>query len=228
MYDSFENRERASAAAAGIITQALKRRLTGDSAATLVLSGGTSPIATFGYLKQADVDWARIHITLSDERWVAAGHEDSNERLLKEHLTGDDPVGRAAFLPLYREGESPESRAEQLERELRGMPFPFACSLLGMGEDGHFASLFPDAATLDEGTDVDGRRLAVPVDTAASTHRRLSLTLAALSRSDEIVLLLFGEKKLEVLLEAASNQSAYPVSRLLLQKRAPVRILWSP
>ncbi len=62
---------------------------------------------------------------------------------------------------------------------------PFACSLIGIGADGHFASLFPDADQLAQGLDVESGRLYVPITTAASPYRRISMTLAGISRSDE-------------------------------------------
>jgi 6-phosphogluconolactonase len=97
-----------------------------------------------------------------------------------------------------------------------------------MGEDGHFASLFPDAENLEQGLDTDGIQLCLPVNTAASPHPRISLTLAALSRSDAIVLLFFGAAKREVYEQAKADSNGYPVSRLLLQKRAPVHVYWAP
>ena len=108
------------------------------------------------------------------------------------------------------------------------MPLPFACSLLGMGADGHFASLFPDAENLGEGLDLESSRMCLPVQTEASPYPRVSLTLSALSRSDEIVLLFFGEEKRRVFEKAKSGNARYPVTRLLRQKRAPVYTYWAP
>jgi len=100
--------------------------------------------------------------------------------------------------------------------------------LIGIGTDGHFASLFPDAEQLELGLNVDSGRLYLPVTTAASPHPRISMTLAGISRSDEIALLFFGEEKLEVYEQAKASADAYPLSRLLRQKRAPVRLFWAP
>ena len=105
---------------------------------------------------------------------------------------------------------------------------PFACSLIGIGTDGHFASLFPDASNLEFAMDVECGRLYVPVDTAASPHRRISMTLAGISRSDEVALLFFGDEKLAVYETAKADSNGYPLSRLLRQKRAPVRLFWAP
>jgi 6-phosphogluconolactonase len=108
------------------------------------------------------------------------------------------------------------------------LSFPFACSMLGMGEDGHFASLFPDADNLAAGLDIDGDKICIAVSTAASAQPRWSLTLAALSHSDEIALLFFGDAKRKVYEQAKQPNTDYPVSKLLLQKRAPVHVFWAP
>ena len=227
MYDRYTDREQAARATTDIIADAIERRTDAGEQASLVVSGGSSPGRVFELLAERDLPWSNVHVTLSDERWVAADHGDSNEAMVRSQLLAG-AAANAEFHPLYAEGVSIDERAEVLGDELRLMPFPFACSLLGMGEDGHFASLFPDADNLTEGLDADGSNIAIPVATAASPHPRISLTLAALSRSDVIVLLIFGERKLEVLKEALADADAYPVGELLLQKRAPVKVLWAP
>ena len=227
MHQSFTDREAASAAATDLIVSAIDRRLAATAEASLVLSGGSSPQRVFELLGQSELDWNRVHVTLSDERWVAPDHEDSNEGMLRRELL-KGAASAATFHPLFAAGLTPESQAEALGDSLRQMPFPFACSLLGMGEDGHFASLFPDAENLAAGLDVDSSTLALSVATTASPHPRISLTLSALSRSDSIVLLIFGERKLEVFDEALADPDAFPVGQLLRQKRAPVHVVWAP
>ncbi len=228
MQENFDIREAAAAAAADIIQDSITRRLAAVDEATIVLSGGSSPLGVFAELKKLDLPWERLHVTLSDERWVATDHEDSNERMLYDALLGHAGVRDATFLPLFDASSDIEIRSTALSEQLRMLPFPFACALLGMGEDGHFASLFPDAENLESGLDTENPELVIPVRTAASPHPRISLTLSALSRSDTIVLLIFGEKKLEVLNAAIEAPERYPVGTLLRQKRAPVRVLWAP
>lgn len=224
----FESREEASRAAAARIVEALHRRLDGNGKASLVVSGGTSPARCFAELARSQgVDWSRVHVVLSDERWVSPDHDDSNERLVRETLI-TRRAGGAALLPVYKMETTIDERCDELNDEIVRLPFPFACSLLGMGEDGHFASLFPDAGNLDEGLVADSRQLCIPVQTSASPHLRVSLTLAALSRSDEILLLIFGDAKRDVYEAAKGASDAYPVSRLLKQKRAPVHVYWAP
>ena len=221
----FENRQEASVAAARRMAELLSRRLDNNDEASLVVSGGTSPGECFAALAETDLDWRRVQIALSDERWVAPEHDDSNEKLVRESLL----VGAAAaatLLPVYAPDVTPEERCDELQESLPVLPF--ACSLIGIGADGHFASLFPDADNLDRAMDVEAGRLYLPVVTAASPHVRISMTLAAISRSDEIVLLFFGDDKLAVYEKAKAMTNGYPLSRLLRQKRAPVRLFWAP
>jgi 6-phosphogluconolactonase len=223
----FESREQASAAAAQHIAEALANRLDRQKAASLVVSGGTSPVHCFEQLAHADIDWPRVGILPSDDRWVPGEHDDSNEKLVRSKLMVNG-AANANILPFYAQGATVEERAASLDQEIRFVPFPFACSLLGMGTDGHFASLFPDADNLEEGLDLESRCLCLPVTTAASPHARISLTLAALSRSDEIVLLIFGDDKRKIYEKAKAGNARYPVTRLLRQKRAPVHAYWAP
>ena len=223
----FESRDEASKAAAERIAAALTHRLDSQEAASLVVSGGTSPVQCFAHLSQLDIEWDRISVLASDDRWVAPDHEDSNEKLIRDRLL----VGRAAaahLLPFYAPGTSVEDRVAALNDDIRFAPIPFACAMLGMGADGHFASLFPDAENLGEGLDLEATALYLPVRSSASPYARISLTLAALSRSDEIVLLFFGDEKRAVYERARSGDRQLPVTRLLRQKRAPVTIYWAP
>lgn len=227
MKHEFESREAASKAAAERITDALHRRLDGQKDTSLVVSGGTTPAAALKRLSSAKLDWERVHVILSDERWVAPEHKDSNERMVREMLLQGNAAA-ANLLPVYSAESDIGARCAELDERIRIAALPFACSLLGMGADGHFASLFPDADNLEDGLDVDSMSLCLPVSTAASPHPRVSLTLSALSRSDEVLLLIFGEEKLAVYEKAVKSRDTYPVARLLLQKRAPVNVYWAP
>lgn len=227
MIHEFETRQAASEAAALHIAAALERRLGSGSKTTLIVSGGTTPVATFEALARQPLDWASVSVVPSDERWVPAGHEDSNEKLVRDTLL----TGRAAaatFVPLYADGVSPEQHVARLDKRLAELPSPFACSLLGMGTDGHFASLFPDAPALAEGLDPNSAARCLAVRTAASPHPRMSMTLSALLDSDSIVLLVYGDEKMAVLQRAMADREAYPVSRLLQQQRTPVEVFWAP
>jgi 6-phosphogluconolactonase len=223
----FDTREQASAAAADHIARELVHRLDKQKTTALVVSGGTSPLRCFEILAGQAIGWDRVTVLASDDRWVGPDHEDSNAKLIRDKLL----VGAAAeaeFLPYFAPDTTVEARVAELNEDIRYAPLPFACAMLGMGADGHFASLFPDADNLDTGLDLESTTLYLPVHTSASPHARISLSLAALSRSDEIVLLFFGDEKLAVYERARAGDSQLPVTRLLRQKRAPVHIYWAP
>lgn len=221
----FDTRLEASNAAAERIAERLADRLEGNRRASVIVSGGTSPQQCMAALAKTPLDWARVQVVLSDERWVPPEHADSNEKMVRESLLVDK-AATATLLPIYAEDVSPAERCDELQDPLPELPF--SCSLIGIGEDGHFASLFPDADELELGLDVESGRLYVPIVTAASPHLRISMTLAGISRSDEIVLLFFGEEKLDVFEQAKALAEKYPLSRLLRQKRAPVSVFWAP
>ena len=208
-------------AACALISNALR------AGGALAVCGGRSPVATFERLATAPIDWSRVIVTLADERWVSPASPDSNERLAREHLL-HGPAAAARLIPLWSDGASPEGAAAWAEAALTGL-LPFRAALLGMGEDGHFASLFPSSPILAEGLDLSSPRLclAAPAGVPAPPQPRITLTLRALVQTDLIVLLASGAAKRQVL-EAALAGADFPVAALLAQRRAPVHILWSP
>jgi 6-phosphogluconolactonase len=223
----FADRAAASTAAAKRIAAQLESRLQRDSTAALVVSGGSTPTDCFTELSKISLGWDRVRVVLSDERWVTAGDPDSNESLVRATLLVN-AARKAQLLPVFDDDLTIEQRCEQLDAEIRALPAPFAVTLLGMGEDGHFASLFADADNLEQGLDADGALLCIPVATAASPLRRVSLTLAALARSDEILLLVFGEQKRQVFETALQARDSYPVAALLALEHPPITIYWAP
>jgi len=210
----FETREEASLAAAKHIIAALTGRLDGQSKASLVVTGGSSPKLCYAALARIELEWNRVQLLLSDERWVPPTHADSNERMLRETLLTNCAT-EADLISLYDDSATVAERCVELNAAVNKLSFPFAISLLGMGGDGHIASLFPDSDNLETGLQVD-------------STPRISMTMAALSRSDEIVLLFFGDAKREIYEKAKASSTAYPVSALLFQNRAPVHVFWAP
>ena len=97
-----------------------------------------------------------------------------------------------------------------------------------MGEDGHFASLFPDFEGLKQALNPLNERACIMVQTVGSPHLRISLTLSALLNSAHIVLLIFGEAKRHVFEAASTGDSAYPVEALLQHASTPLTVIWAP
>lgn len=214
-------------AAADRLGEALEVGLGRRGAATLACAGGSTPGDIYRRLSGRPLDWAQVTVTLTDERWVEAGSPDSNARLVRETLL-QGAASEARLLPLKDEASTtPESAAALAERALSAAP-PFAAVLLGMGADGHFASLFPDSPALAAGLDPRGRArvVAVPAGEPAPSQPRLSLTLSALLEAPRVLLAIRGPEKLAVLERAAGDR--LPAGALLEQDRAPVSVMWAP
>ena len=132
---------------AGDLTMALTQHET----ASIAVPGGTTPGPIFDALCAADLDWARVRVMLSDERWVPETSDRSNTRLLRERLL----VNRAAaatLVPLYADADTPEEKLGELTAGLEPN-LPLSVLLLGMGADMHTASIFPEADRLAEALD---------------------------------------------------------------------------
>ncbi|HEX2559839.1 6-phosphogluconolactonase, partial [Phenylobacterium sp.] len=135
MIETYASRTAAAEAAAAAIERGLSDGLKQRARATFVGTGGSSPAPVYKRLGQAGVDWARVVVTLSDERLVPPASEHSNQRLVREHLMLGEPA-KAHLVPLWADTADPEVAARAAEPALKGMA-PFDAVLLGMGDDGH-------------------------------------------------------------------------------------------
>ena len=224
------DRQAASRAAANLLAERLAADLERRGNGSLVVSGGTTPEACFRILSEAALDWARVTVVPSDERWVPADDPNSNEGLIRNHLLRN-AAAAARLLPLYRPefdpDRDPAAAPAVIEQDLRAQAGPFSAVLLGMGADGHFASLFPDYGGLSRALDPASAERCVLVRTASSPFLRVSLTLSALLQTSQLALLLFGEEKRAVFEQALAGGSPYPVQSLLAQTAVPVAAFWA-
>ena len=228
-FRSFEERTVASAAAAALLADLVRTDLASGpkKQVSVVVSGGSTPGLCFELLSREDLDWSRVTVIPSDERWVPIDDPDSNERLIRTRLL-QGPAINGNILSFFRTGLDAVQSLPQIEKDLAVLTQPFSASLLGMGEDGHFASLFPDFTGLQKALDPDCKSACTMVQTAASPHLRISLTLSALLNSAYTVLLIFGETKRAVFESASLGSSTYPIEALLNLSRNPVMVVWAP
>ena len=208
-----------SAQVAGLLQKGLAER----GAASLVVPGGRTPGLFFQKLAERPLAWERVKVTLSDERWVDKNASDSNEALVRRTLLRGNAM-LADFTPLYTGAASPAEGVAEAERRIAALPRPFDAVVLGMGDDGHFASLFPGEPALEAGLDLSAKTLCVPAIGPAGGPPRLSLTLAALAASRHIFILATGAKKREVW-EAPGDLPASALQRLT---GTPVDFVWCP
>ncbi|KIC48741.1 6-phosphogluconolactonase [Tateyamaria sp. ANG-S1] len=185
---------------ADALASELKNCLLVHPWASFVVPGGTTPGPIFDNLCAADVDWSRVHVMLSDERWVPEDHERSNAKLLKEHLF-QSRAAAAKFVPFYIEGQTPEEAAPVLSEQL-AEEMPISILLLGMGADMHTASLFPGAVGLAEML-ADDAPLVVPVSVEGQ-EPRISFSGPALAGAMAKHLVIYGAEKRDALERAES------------------------
>jgi len=203
-----------SKAVASQIATKLEQAISMRGRASFVVCGGSSPLDIYAALAEMPLDWASVTLTLADDRAVPKDHQDSNIRLIEQHLqTGY--AAAAEFIPLQ------DLAAEKL--------VPFDVVMLGMGPDGHIASLFPDM--LDN---ADALSLQAPPKILNMPAKgqpllpRISMNLSYLTCCQDLLLVVKGPEKQalvqSVLQEPASAPYRYPVSVLLAQKKKAVTI----
>jgi len=197
----------------------LQRALETDGPMAISLSGGSTPAVLYRRLADPDYasafPWSRVHWFWGDERFVPLDHPRSNFRLAWTSFLSRVPAAPANIHPVPTGQTSPQTAADAYESELQGFygarsllseRLLFHINLLGLGEDGHFASLFPGSAALDERS----RWTAV---TEMEAEPRITLTYPSLESSRHAVFLVSGEAKSTMLQRLIAGDPALPAAR---------------
>ena len=213
----------------GVAGEAVRRLLAAAQKAIaargvfrVVLAGGSTPERAYRMLADSDSDWSRWEIYLGDERCLPAGDAERNSHMIEQAWLEDSqvPPENVHWSP----AELGPGEGARAYRAVIGPVLPFDTVMLGMGEDGHTASLFP-------GHSHDPAQLVVPVSGAPKPPpERISLNYSALRQTREMLLLITGEEKLQVYRKALREgmNSLLPVGVLLDQLQAPVEVYWAP
>ncbi|MFA0995668.1 MULTISPECIES: 6-phosphogluconolactonase [Pseudomonas syringae group] len=221
----FDTPQQLADALADNVAARLKQAISENGLATLVVSGGRSPVAFFQSLAAQPLEWSKVVISLADERFVPTEHADSNAGLLQRHLL-QGPAAKAKFLGLYSVAGSVEDAALAADQALAELP-PIDVLILGMGDDGHTASLFPDSPNLSEALDLDGERRCLPMLAPSVPHQRLTLTRRLLASARSPILSVSGQAKLDTLRAALAGDdlAEMPVRAFL---NPSLEIYWCP
>lgn len=218
-------------AVSGTLGAIIRAGIEARGRAVLALAGGSTPLPIYRHLARARLDWSRVYLVATDERWIDHEHPASNNRAIRGAFADASGVH---MLPLVPHAPGPRASDAPARATLASLPDPFDAVLLGMGSDGHFASLFPDNAALRAGLDAGGSDDALVVHPEPlppeAPFARVSLSVARLLRTRRLLLAITGAPKHEILDRARTQPDPVrmPISALLHDAAARLEIHWSP
>ncbi|CAA6822177.1 MAG: 6-phosphogluconolactonase (EC, eukaryotic type [uncultured Sulfurovum sp.] len=200
------------------IAMKLETAIRTKGKANLIVSGGSTPLALFRELREISLEWEKVNIGLCDERWISPSHEESNENLVKNHLL-QGKASRARFIGMYNEYLDIYSAEKCCTQKIKETLFPFDVVVLGMGNDGHTASLFPNNTELKKAFDLNNKELCIAIEPKTASYKRMSLTLSAILSAQHIYLHFEGKEKTAVYKTANRGKNIYtmPIRAVLNQ-----------
>ena len=204
----------------------LEKAILEKGKASLLVSGGSTPKALFKKLSSFDIAWEKVKIALCDERWIASNNKDSNEKLVRDSLL----VGfakKAKFVSMYQENIDIEDAQELCSNIYKKELFPFDVLILGMGNDGHTASLFPNNIKLEEAFEKKDS-LCVCMIPSDAPYPRMSLTKKAILSANSIYLHFEGEQKQEIYKKVCEGVNSYemPIASILNQDTKKIEVYY--
>lgn len=223
----YDNAEQLNSAFAARIVDLLQAGIDASGRASLLVSGGRTPVALFQTLSTSELDWSKVDVSLADERWVEADDAASNEKLVRENLLQNNAAA-ATFYGLKTAAADANDGVAECTSRRQAMSTPIDVLILGMGEDGHTASLFPCSEQIQQGLDVSRSEDFIAVQPTTAPNQRMSLTLKALLQSKHIFLHLTGERKREVLDAALAGDDASQMPIRAVLHNADVELVWAP
>ena len=211
--ERYPSRVALAGAVADLVAGLLAGRIAAAGRAHLAVPGGTTPGPMLARLGQAALDWDRVAVTLTDERWVGHASDRSNQRLLAGTLFAG-PAAAAEFVPLYGATADPGASLPDICRALERLVLPLDVAVLGMGADMHTASLFPGAVGLAEALAPDAPP-AVAITAPGQPERRVTLSARALTAPHRHILITGAEKLAALDRAAGADPATAPVAALL-------------
>ena len=226
----FSDDETLATALAKVVAGNLRDAITSRGAALLVLSGGNTPRRFLQCLSEESLNWTCVTITLADERWVPPSDPRSNERLLRETLLSGKAEA-AHFVPLYVDAPTPEQGLDAVRKNVDALTLPVDVVVLGMGLNGHCASLFPHGDHLQAALDPDSGTRVLPMRAPDADEPRITLTLAALVKTRAMYVQIEGADKRAVLQHIVNGDAGFvdaPIRNVLQHSQVPAQLFRSP
>ncbi|WP_408635798.1 6-phosphogluconolactonase [Paraneptunicella aestuarii] len=223
----FKSAEDLNAAFAERIVQILQEAISQEGRASLLVSGGRTPMPLFKQLSETSIDWSKVDVSLVDERWVDETDESSNTKMVRENLL-QSHAAKANFVGLKSAESNAEDAVATCTENLVNIKQPFDVLILGMGEDGHTASLFPCSQQIKAGLDLNTDACYIAVQPTTAPHQRMSLTLKSILNSKHIFLHLTGDGKKAVIEQALAGDDPLEMPIRAVLQHADVELMWAP
>lgn len=226
--NDFNTRNELDEALSTKVASELSRAITVNGKASIAVSGGSTPKGFFKALSQIDLAWDKVTITLADERWVDFESDASNTRLVHENLLQNK--AKAANFFHMKQGELLSADTlNELNTAAKGDLLPLDVLILGMGEDGHTASLFPCSDQIQQGLAIDNTDALMKVVPQTAPNDRITFTFSHLIQSKNIILHVCGESKKAVLDKANAGTDFFemPIRAFLQNKNVITQVYWA-
>ena len=225
----FSERKDLDVSLAKSVSEILSKAIELNGKASIAVSGGSTPKGFFKVLSQSDIEWSKVTITLADERWVSMDSDASNTRLVHENLLQNN-AAEATFFHLKQGDELTEQTLVNLNAAARQNLLPLDVLILGMGEDGHTASLFPCSDEIADGLDIKNESVLLKVQPKTAPNLRISFTFSSLITSKNIFLHSCGEGKKTVIEKALGGDDPFemPIRAFLQHPSLNTQIFWAP
>ncbi len=225
--NDFTSREALDLTLADNVAQQLQQAITKNGKASIAFSGGSTPKGFFKALSNKDIDWAKVTVTLADDRWLNEDQADSNGRLLKENLLVNN-AAEASFFSLKQADALTEHYLTDLTSKAQSI-MPLDVVILGMGEDGHTASIFPCSEQVEQGLDESAKPALMKTVPTTAPYDRVTFNFTALIEACHLYLHIVGPGKQHVLNEALENTNSkeMPIRAFLHHPSKTCEIYWA-
>lgn len=223
----FDDTDTLADALASHVAASLGAALHRRGTALLAVSGGSTPLPFMRALSKASISWSQVGVLLVDERFVKPDSEDSNTRLVRDNLL-QNAAAEAELVEVAVEQDNADLCALETNQRYSDLAWPLDACVLGMGTDGHTASLFPGSPELATAMAGDGGLFCCKTTPTGASHERITLTLPVIRSSASLILHIVGDAKLATLkraLSALDQVDDMPVRAVL---DLPLTIYWCP
>ena len=226
--NEFSTREALDAQLSDKVADILTKAIKLNGKASIAVSGGSTPKGFFTALSKKELPWNKVTVTLADERWVNLGSNDSNTRLVHENLLQNN-AKKATFFHLKQGEALSDETLSDLNLAAKNSLLPLDVLILGMGEDGHTASLFPCSDQIEDALSVDNSNALMRVVPKTAPHQRITFSFASLITSKNTFLHISSSAKKAVLENALNGDDHFemPIRAFLQHDTVNTQVYWA-